>query len=220
MPVFRILLCLKVSRRTANVFDKVSTITKSESIMQKKRQLYRLAITLSFLWVLLSGIFTPLHLSLGLISIVIALYISVRMDVLMHKKQPLYFRFLRVLQYFVWLIGQILLSNLDVVRRIFSPTLDIKPILKAIPSSQETELGRVIYANSITLTPGTVAINIAKNGDVLVHALHADVLSDLEKGTMGKRVSLLEPRLGEALFELRVDNDTHTKEDEIKSGDK
>jgi hypothetical protein len=65
-----------------------------------------------------------------------------------------------------------------------------------------------------------VAINIAKNGDVLVHALHADVLSDLEKGTMGKRVSLLEPRLGEALFDSEVDTDTDTKKDEIKSGDK
>ena len=148
----------------------------------------------------------PCDLLLGLLSIVIVLYISLRMDVLMHKGQPLYFRFFRVLQYCFWLIGQILLSNLDVVRRVFSPTLDIKPILKAIPSLQKTELGRVIYANSITLTPGTVAINIAKNGDVLVHALHADVLADLEEGTMGERVSRLEPRLGEALFEKTPDN--------------
>lgn len=180
--------------------------------MQKKRQLYRLVITLTILWLLLSGIFTPLHLLLGLLSIVIVLYISLRMDVLMHKGQPLYFRFFRVLQYCFWLIGQILLSNLDVVRRVFSPTLDIKPILKAIPSLQKTELGRVVYANSITLTPGTVAINIAKNGHVLVHALHADVLADLEEGTMGKRVSRLEPRLGEALFdktpEKTADNTT------------
>jgi multicomponent Na+:H+ antiporter subunit E len=198
-----------VSRRGAKVFDKINTIITGAANMQKKRQLYRLAITLTILWLLLSGIFTPLHLLLGAISIAAALYISVRMDVLMHKKQPLYFRFFRVLQYCLWLIGQILLSNLDVIRRIFSPTLDIKPILKAIPSSQKTELGRVIYANSITLTPGTVAINIAKNGDVLVHALHADVLSDLEKGTMGKRVSLLEPKLGEALFYQAV----HTKID-------
>jgi multicomponent Na+:H+ antiporter subunit E len=204
----------------ARVFDKVSIIIKGVTNMQKKRQLYRLGITLIFLWVLLSGIFTPLHLLLGLISIVITLYISVRMDVLMHKKQPLYFRFFRVLGYFLWLIGQILLSNLDVVRRIFSPTLDIKPILKAIPSSQKTELGRVFYANSITLTPGTVAINIAKNGDVLVHSLHADVLSDLEKGTMGKRVSLLEPKFGDALFDPTLDADTDTKKNKTISGGK
>jgi multicomponent Na+:H+ antiporter subunit E len=204
----------------AKVFDKINNIIKGATNMQKKRQLYRLAITLIILWLLLSGIFTPLHLLLGLISIVITLYMSVRMNVLMHKKQPLYFRFFRVLQYLLWLIGQILLSNLDVVRRIFSPTLDIKPILKAIPSSQETELGRVIYANSITLTPGTVAINIAKNGDVLVHALHADILSDLEKGTMGKRVSLLEPKLGDALFDLTVDVEADTNNNKTTSGSK
>jgi multicomponent Na+:H+ antiporter subunit E len=169
--------------------------------MQEKRQFYRLAIALIILWLLLSGIFTTLHLLLGLLTVLIVLYLSVRMDVLMHKKQPLYFRFFGVLKYCFWLIGQILLSNFDVVRRVFSPTLDIKPILKAIPSAQKTELGRVIYANSITLTPGTVAINISPNGDVLVHALHADVLADLEKGTMGERVCLLEPSLGDGLSE-------------------
>ncbi len=175
--------------------------------MQKRRQLYRLIIALAILWLLLSGIFTLLHLFLGALSIAISLYIAVRMDVLMHKGQPLYFRFFGVLQYCVWLVGQILLSNFDVVRRVFSPTLDIKPILKAIPSYQKTELGRVVYANSITLTPGTVAINIAKNGDVLVHALHADVLTDLEEGTMGKRVSRLEPKIGDTLLGPVVSGD-------------
>lgn len=175
--------------------------------MQKKRQLYRLIIALAILWLLLSGLFTPLHLFLGALSITMSLYIAVRMDVVMHKGQPLYFRFWGVMQYCVWLMGQILLSNFDVVRRVFSPTLDIKPILKAIPSDQKTELGRVVYANSITLTPGTVAINIAKNGDVLVHALHADELVDLEEGSMGRRVSRLEPKIGDALLEPVVSED-------------
>jgi len=175
--------------------------------MQKRRQLYRLIIALAILWLLFSGLFTPLHLFLGALSITMSLYIAVRMDVLMHKGQPLYFRFWGVLQYCVWLIGQILLSNFDVVRRVFSPTLDIKPILKAIPSDQKTELGRVVYANSITLTPGTVAINIAKNGDVLVHALHADELEDLEEGSMGRRVSRLEPKIGDTPLESVVSED-------------
>jgi multicomponent Na+:H+ antiporter subunit E len=174
--------------------------------MQEKRQLYRLAFALTLLWLLLSGLFTTLHLLLGVLTVAIVLYLSVRMDVLMHKKQPIYFRIFGLLKYCVWLIGQILLSNFDVVRRVFSPTLDIKPILKAIPSSQKTEVGRVVYANSITLTPGTVAINISPNGDVLVHALHADVLSDLENGSMGKRVSLLEPELSDTLSSQTEDS--------------
>lgn len=137
--------------------------------------------------------FKPLLLVLGVITIVIVCYLSVNMKVLMHRGQPLYFRFFYVVQYCVWLIIEILKSNIDVVKRIFHPSMPIDPILKAIPSTQKTELGKVVYANSITLTPGTVAINIAANGDVLVHALNKDALAELEQGAMAERICRLEP---------------------------
>ncbi len=165
--------------------------------MQQRRQLFRLIITLIILWLLLSGMFKPLQLILGCLSIAFVAYLSVKMKVLMHRGQPLYFRVFYVAEYCIWLIFQILLSNIDVIKRIFSPSLPIKPILKAIPSKQSTELGRVVYANSITLTPGTVAINIANNSDVLVHALHIDTITDLEEGVMGDRVCRLEPKMKE-----------------------
>ena len=161
--------------------------------MQQRRHFFRLLITLVTLWLLLSGMFKPLQLTLGVISIAIVCYFAINMKVLMHRGQPLYFRFFNLLKYAVWLIFQILLSNIDVVKRIFNPALPVKPLLKAIPSEQKTELGRVVYANSITLTPGTVAINIAKNGDILIHALHEDGIYELEEGEMGRRVCELEP---------------------------
>ncbi len=166
--------------------------------MQQRRQLFRIIITLTILWLLLSGMFKPMQLVLGVLSIGIVAYLSVKMKVLMHRGQPLYFRVFYVVQYCFWLIFQILLSNIDVIKRIISPSLPIKPILKAIPCKQKTELGRVIYANSITLTPGTVAINIAQNSDVLVHALHIDTITDLEEGEMGDRVCRLEPKMKSA----------------------
>jgi multicomponent Na+:H+ antiporter subunit E len=165
--------------------------------MQQRHQLFRLIVTLAILWLLLSGMFKPLQLIFGVISVAIVCYLSINMNVLMHRGQPLYFRFHYVILYCAWLIVEILKSNIDVVKRIFNPSLPIDPILKAIPSGQKTELGRVVYANSITLTPGTVAINIAKNGNVLVHALNKDALEDLEKGTMGDRVCQLEPSMDE-----------------------
>lgn len=165
------------------------------SFKKQRKQFFRLLITLAFLWLLLSGMFKPLQLILGVISIAIVAYLSVNMKVLIHRGQPLYFRFFYVLKYSSWLIPQVLLSNIYVVKRIFNPSLPIKPLLKAIPAEQRTEMGRVVYANSITLTPGTVAINISKNGDVLVHALHEDDLYDLESGEMGRRVTELEPTL-------------------------
>jgi multicomponent Na+:H+ antiporter subunit E len=147
------------------------------------------------LWLLLSGIFTPLLLILGALSIAVVGYLSVKMKVLAHRGQPIYFRPLHLALYWCWLIVEILKSNLEVTKLILQPSLPIKPLLKAIPAKQKTEIGRVIYANSITLTPGTVAINIAKNGDVLVHALHEDSIVELEKGHMGDRVCQLEPPL-------------------------
>lgn len=133
-------------------------------------------------------------LILGAMSIALVCYISVRMKVLEHRGQPIYFRPLAILRYWCWLIAEILRSSWDVTKTILDPSLPIKPYLKIVPATQKTELGRVIYANSITLTPGTVAINIGKNGDVLVHALHEDGITALEQGVMADKVCKLEPQ--------------------------
>ena len=170
-------------------------ITKKYRPLYRLQYLLRLVFTLVLLWVLFSGIFKPLLLILGLISIVIVCYFAVHMRVLEHRGQPIYFRPLHIVRYWCWLVIEILKSNWDVTKRVFSPSLPIKPLLKAIPATQKTELGRVIYANSITLTPGTVAINFTKEGDILVHALHEDSIRDLETGYMGDRVAELEPPL-------------------------
>lgn len=161
------------------------------------RYLLRLIITLIVLWLLLSGIFTPMLLVLGGISIVIVAHFSVKMRVLEHRGQPIYFRPFHILRYGCWLLLEIFKSNWDVSKRIFHPSLPIKPLLEAVPATQNTEVGRVIYANSITLTPGTVAINIAANTDILVHALHSDSIEELKQGTMGKKIAKLEPVLSQ-----------------------
>jgi multicomponent Na+:H+ antiporter subunit E len=147
------------------------------------------------LWLLLSGVFTPLLLMLGALSVAVVCYLAIRMKVLEHRGQSIYFRPLPIARYWCWLIVEILKSNWAVTKLILQPSLPIKPLLKAIPAKQKTEVGRVIYANSITLTPGTIAINIAENGDVLIHALHEDSIAELEKGDMGDRVCQLEPPL-------------------------
>ncbi len=162
---------------------------------QKNKQLIRLILTLTILWFLLSGMFKPLLLILGVISIALVCYLSISMKVLMHRGQPVYFRVFSVVRYCAWLVVEILKSNFYVVKQIFNPSLPIDPLLKAIPTTQKTELGRVIYANSITLTPGTVAINIAANGDILIHALNKESIIELEAGDMGERVCRLEPEV-------------------------
>lgn len=81
-------------------------------------------------------------------------------------------------------------SNLDVTRRIWTPGRAISPTLVRIKSSQKTALGKVIHANSITLTPGTVTLSI-EGDEILVHALTSRDAEILEGGEMDRRVSNL-----------------------------
>lgn len=147
------------------------------------------------LWLLLSGMFKPLLLILGVLSVGLVVWLAIRMRVLEHRGQPIYFRFLHIFEYWGWLLWQIFLSNVDVTRRIWSRKLDIKPTLRRVTATPDTEMGRVIYANSITLTPGTTTINFTPNDECLVHALHEDSLEELERGEMAAHVRDVEPHL-------------------------
>ena len=147
------------------------------------------------LWLLLSGFFKTQLLILGGVSVIVVVLLANRMRVLEHRGQAIYFRFVHILGYWGWLLWQILLSNIDVTRRVWSRTLDIKPALRRVSATPSTEMGRVVYANSITLTPGTTTINFTPENDILVHALHEDSLHELEAGEMANRISAVEPRI-------------------------
>jgi multicomponent Na+:H+ antiporter subunit E len=155
-------------------------------------QLLRLGITLTVLWLLLSGMFKPLLLFFGGLSVLLVCYFAAAMKMLSHRGQLLYFRPGALIVYWLWLMVEILKSNFKVTMQILHPGLPIDPQLKAVPASQITELGRVTYANSITLTPGTVAINIGVNGDILVHALNRESIEELESGDLNQKVANLE----------------------------
>ncbi|OUW06412.1 MAG: hypothetical protein CBD16_00165, partial [Betaproteobacteria bacterium TMED156] len=86
-----------------------------------------------------------------------------------------------------WLSKEIFISGIYVSRVILNPKLKISPKLDLIPMSQSTDVGKTTYANSITLTPGTLSIEIKKNY-ILVHALEASSLDHLKEGLMDKKV--------------------------------
>lgn len=141
-------------------------------------------------WILLSGHYTPLLLGLGLASTVAVVAIALRMDVVDHEGHPVHLT-ARFLGYWTWLTVEIVKANIDVARRIWAPSLPIDPVMIRLRASQPTELGQVIYANSITLTPGTVAVRL-DGGEVLVHAVAGDMADDLAGGEMDRRVTRLE----------------------------
>lgn len=150
-----------------------------------------LAFTLFVLWLLLSGHFTdPLLLGLGLASVVLAVAIVHRMDTLDHEAHPVHL-WQRLLLYWPWLLKEIVLANVNVGRALLGLGVPVRPTVFRVTASQASEVGRVIYANSITLTPGTVTIGV--EGDQLtVHALTPDAVEGLEGGEMDRWLTWVE----------------------------
>ena len=145
------------------------------------------------LWLLLSGYFdVPLLLVFGALSCALVVFVGWRVEAIDPEERPLRLRLHpSILAYWPWLLWQIVLANLDVAKRIIDPKLPISPTLITLKPSQRGDLGRVIYANSITLTPGTVTI--ALKGDTLqVHALTRKGADALLEGEMDRRVRRLE----------------------------
>lgn len=149
-----------------------------------------LSLTLAAFWLLNSGHYAFLMVSLGVLSIVFVLYMAHRMDVVDHESQPLHLT-LKLPGYFIWLTKEIILANITVVKHIWLGNQSISPTMKTIDATQKTDMGKVIYANSITLTPGTVSVAL-ENGQIKVHALLSESIEELEVGDMDRRVTELE----------------------------
>lgn len=150
-----------------------------------------LLISLALLWLLLSGHYTPLLLSLGLLSIILVTVISLRMNLIAYDQPETFLQFIKYIPYGFWLMFEILKSNIDVCKRILHPALPISPRWIMIKSSQRSELGKVIYANSITLTPGTISIDV-EGSAIEVHALSEIGVEGLATGEMDERISKVE----------------------------
>lgn len=97
----------------------------------------------------------------------------------------------RSLLYLPWLFLEILKANLHVTRLILDPKLPIEPQLVRGATSQKTELGQVVYANSITLTPGTITLDL-RGRFVLVHAISAQTAEGITGGEMDGKVTAME----------------------------
>lgn len=90
--------------------------------------------------------------------------------------------------YIPWLIWAIIKANIDVAKRILNPRLPIAPRIVRVTGTQKTDLCRVIFANSITLTPGTVSLDLDEE-DIVVHALTKEAADDVQSGDMDRRVT-------------------------------
>tara|TARA_B100000941_G_scaffold159561_1_gene113438 strand:+ start:563 stop:1042 length:480 start_codon:yes stop_codon:yes gene_type:complete len=140
------------------------------------------------IWLLLSGHYDPLLLTLGVLSCITCLYVTWKAKFIDEEGLPLHL-LIRLPIYTIWLFKEIIKANIDTAKIIIFNNPD--PQNFRVKSSQKTEAGKVTYANSITLTPGTVTTVL--DGDILeVHALSSDMADDVKSGAMDKKVSWLE----------------------------
>ena len=147
-----------------------------------------LFLILLSLWLLMSGHYSILIISLGIISCVFCVYVAKRAKLIDDEGLPIFF-IPRLSNYLIWLLKEILISNFNTAKVIINGK--VEPETFTVKVSQVTDVAKVTYANSITLTPGTVTTKMQK--DVFeVHALNSDFGNDVRTNEMDKKVTWLE----------------------------
>ena len=155
------------------------------------RYLLALIVVLLAIWLLWSGHYNRLMISFGIGSCLLVALLSHRMRIVDEEGAPVQLGLRPFTAYLPWLIKEIAVANVDVARRILHPKLPISPRMIRVKASQRGELGRVVYANSITLTPGTVSVDMAGD-EIVVHALTREAAELEGESDMDRRVTALE----------------------------
>lgn len=133
---------------------------------------YFIAILLAIaaFWLGNSGHYKPLMLGFGAVSAAITLFLCARLKIIDREGGP-YVRLMGWLAYYPWLGWEVVKSNWVVIKACLRADLDISPALVKVKTICKSDLAKVTFANSITMTPGTVTVEI--EGDkLLVHGLY------------------------------------------------
>ena len=161
--------------------------------MTSERQqvpLPRIVVVLTALvaaWLLWSGLYKPLLLFFGALSSLICFWLARRIEYFDSQTYALRFSF-GLFRYWLWLGREILKSSIDVTRIVLDPRLPISPRVVDIKATSDRPFDHVILGNSITLTPGTLSLDVYQ-GVIKVHALTEAGASDLLSGEMDRRVA-------------------------------
>ncbi len=141
--------------------------------------LFRLGVILVVVWLLLSGMYEPLMLTFGAFSVLISLWLTKRM-LRIDQEQYTFFMTISLVKFLFKLFYKIILSNIDVTLRV----LGIKPVQSTfitIDMPYDNDVAKVVYANAITLTPGSASIALSDH-TLLVHTISEQGAQDLADG--------------------------------------
>lgn len=145
-------------------------------LLRPKWLSYPFALTfliLFALWIVFSGRFDGFHLTMGLISSAFVAAISGDLMFTSRKPRGIFGLWLRLAGYIPWLVYQIFLANLHVMVLVFHPRMKdlINPKIIKFDSRLNGDYARMLFANSITLTPGTITVNVTALGRFSVHCI-------------------------------------------------
>ncbi|HET9489911.1 MAG TPA: Na+/H+ antiporter subunit E [Methylomirabilota bacterium] len=134
-------------------------------------------------WLALSGSLAPLPLTLGVVSSAVVAWANRDLELVSRavRVSP------RLVTYVPWLLKEIAVANIQVARLVLDPRLPIDPVIVRFDTRLSTDLARTTFANSITLTPGTVTLD-SEGSELVVHALTRG-MADLAGGTMERRIA-------------------------------
>ncbi len=157
---------------------------------QAIRRILGLAPFLAVFWLVLSEHYEPLLLILGALSVLLVCWLTWRAALdQQHAVTPAFA--LRLPRLVLWLGWKVLLSAFAVVCKVWSPRLVLRPVVASIPTQEIPEVSRVAYANAITLTPGTLSLDVGDD-HIEVHSLEMTGIDELREGAMLSRVRRME----------------------------
>lgn len=148
-------------------------------------------ILLALLWLGLSGFYDPIHLAFGAVSVTIVASLSWKHLTGGGSIAKGVAHLGRLVLYMPWLLWQIALANVDVMLRIFGAR-PIDPCVVRFKPELDSEFGRVTLANSITLTPGTVTVEIEEDGTFVIHALSREAADEVLSRAMERKAKWIE----------------------------
>ncbi|UUX50036.1 Na+/H+ antiporter subunit E [Nisaea acidiphila] len=155
-----------------------------------------LGVSLAAFWMLLSGSVSLDHklvLGFGVASVVLTVFLALRMDRIDGNPVSINLR-PRLIRYWIWLAKEIGKANIDVAKIVLSTKLEISPRMVRVKATQKTDVGIATFANSITLTPGTVTVDI-EDDEILVHAITNEMAEGLLQSDMDDRITAVEARI-------------------------
>lgn len=165
------------------------------------------AVLLMLFWLLLSGLYDAMHIAFGAFSVLVVLLMNVplrkRLLSLEDGCDEPALRLLRLIAYVPWLLWQIVIASLQVAWVVLHPGCPIDPALLRFRARLGSLCAKVILGNSITLTPGTITLEIEED-QFLVHSLMDMSSSGIVDGSLpGKVAQLYERNPGQVVSDVQ-----------------